>query len=1410
MFIKKLKKYAVAGIVASMMISSTAGAAGVDGNVGVTETTQQETVDADDKGEVEQTKDAVEEKSEEQTTEEVKSQTSDDKDTTTIELGDDDVTTEEVTTEAAKTEEVTTEAEKTEEEETPAAVKPVDQGKKKIGDAEPVDFTENGEYELTFDQFELAFEKSAEEDGATSTVNEDGSVSINYSRQYGQAFFKLPDGINSRRIKEIKVLSENANGSITLKVLPKPGDDSLQNDYCQWGQIEFDKYKGLDFGYISLLNMKDGTNTADFTKVIITLQDEPEIEIEGDVVSAKLSDLDYQDFGDVEVSDDAITYKGSYKSVFFKIPSDINPSLIGKIEIKGVENFKYKLMSPDQFNSDDKWGDGLVGMKESPVFTGIDGLDIGYIVIMSGNELVGEDDYGTLSLDNEIEFTVLPSQEIQTDIPNLKDTVVSDEKGIGSDGYVGCCLGSNYITDEKIVALIKKHFNAISLENELKPDSLLTGANETLVTDPVLGIEVPKKLTFTTPDGMLDQILEWNKEDGVDIKVRGHVLTWHSQTPTWFFREGYKEDGEYVKPEVMNKRHEWYIREVMKHYFAADSKYKDLFYGWDVVNEACSDGSGTFRSATENSEWAAIYGTGTKVGDTLEAPDYIINAFRYANKYAPKSLELYYNDYNDCQAGKVEVIEALLRSVKAHEKDATDPTRITGFGMQGHHEIDSPSKARIKECIARYGAIVDKVQVTELDIKSSQGYDGSAAMRPAEETRTGHRYKDIYQAYVEADQEAKGAFDVNGFTVWGVSDKYSWLNDFNGAGGGSNGRPQSPLLFDKQYQAKPAFYGIVDPDTLDPYINQVNAFETKDGSFISGKTYTFSEDDVNVDFIPVWSDGVFKTKISVTGVTLDDILRVTVYFAGDDGVIKKAAVEKDAFTADGDAFVAEASIEGDVSVNGKAKFDIVADIDDKTFAYNDVKLNQEDSTEFYADVTFKPYELIKNGTAIVDGKEGAIWNDVEALPLTINLGAAETTKADAKLLWDEENLYLYMDVEDSVLNKDSGNAWEQDSIEVFIDENNGKTTGYEADDKQYRINYDNETSFNGTNCKADNMQSVAVVTEKGYAIEAAFKWTDVEIKANDNIGLELQINDAGESGSRLGTLSLFDTSGNGYQNTAVFGTVGLSDVKAEGEDVVEDKKDDDKKDDDKKDDDKKDTTVTPSPSPSPTPAADDKKDDQKQDVVEDISEISKGCSAEAADKLITETASTEDVKGADIKPLQPKLSKAAKTSEKISWSKVKDAAKYVVYGAETGKNNKYAKVAETTKTNATQKKLKKGKQYSYMVVALDKDGKVISASKTIKVVTTGGKYTNVKKIKLSSKKKVSLKKGKTSKIKAKAVKKSKKLKLKSSKLTYVSSNTKVATVSSKGKITAKKKGSCTITIYAENGVKKTVKVKVKK
>ena len=56
---------------------------------------------------------------------------------------------------------------------------------------------------------------------------------------------------------------------------------------------------------------------------------------------------------------------------------------------------------------------------------------------------------------------------------------------------------------------------------------------------------------------------------------------------------------------------------------------------------------------------------------------------------------------------------------------------------------------------------------------------------------------------------------------------------------------------------------------------------------------------------------------------------------------------------------------------------------------------------------------------------------------------------------------MYATVKDPVLNKDSGEEYQQDSLEVFIDEDNGKTASYGDDDKQYRIIYENKQSFIG-------------------------------------------------------------------------------------------------------------------------------------------------------------------------------------------------------------------------------------------------------------------------------------------------------------------------------------------------------------
>lgn len=110
---------------------------------------------------------------------------------------------------------------------------------------------------------------------------------------------------------------------------------------------------------------------------------------------------------------------------------------------------------------------------------------------------------------------------------------------------------------------------------------------------------------------------------------------------------------------------------------------------------------------------------------------------------------------------------------------------------------------------------------------------------------------------------------------------------------------------------------------------------------------------------------------------------------------------------------------------------------------------------------------------------------------------------------------------------------------MFIDEDNGKTASYGEDDKQYRINYTNEQSFNGKKCLAENVKSATKTIDGGYVVEAAFKWTDIKPANGTKIGLEFQINDA-KDGKRIGTLSWYDETGMGWSGSNVYGTVELT------------------------------------------------------------------------------------------------------------------------------------------------------------------------------------------------------------------------------------------------------------------------------
>lgn len=190
----------------------------------------------------------------------------------------------------------------------------------------------------------------------------------------------------------------------------------------------------------------------------------------------------------------------------------------------------------------------------------------------------------------------------------------------------------------------------------------------------------------------------------------------------------------------------------------------------------------------------------------------------------------------------------------------------------------------------------------------------------------------------------------------------------------------------------------------------------------------------------------------------------------------------------------------------------------------------------------------------------------------------------------------------------------------------------------------------------------------------------------------------------------------------------------------------------------------------------------------------------------------KDFKGSKFATLSLRVTKSTKTTNKLKWNKVKDANGYVIFASKCGKQLEKVKTITNKKTTSWKHtKLKKGTYYKYVVVAyktVDSKQVTLSTSKMIHVPTTGGKYADIKSLKVN-KTSIALRKNKTYKLKVTQVKKTNKKIKNHRKISFESSNTKIATVSSKGKIKAKKKGNCYIYVYAQNGVYKKVKVTVK-
>ena len=302
----------------------------------------------------------------------------------------------------------------------------------------------------------------------------------------------------------------------------------------------------------------------------------------------------------------------------------------------------------------------------------------------------------------------------------------------GGDGFkdhmgpyfrLGTGVGGYEINNSVAQEFIKKNYNSITCENEMKPDSIIKSVN---------GDEVEISLSSA------NNILKFAEENC--IGVRGHTFVWYSQTPTYFFQDNH----EFVSKERMNKR----LESMIKNTFAQiKSDYPDLqLHSYDVCNELFVNDGGGMRPEN-NSNWVRVYGEGNT--------EFVVNAFKYARQYAPDDCKLYLNDYNEYISAKT---DDLINMAKTIMKEGD---YIDGIGMEAHLDSSYPSASEFETAVKQFESLGLDIQITELDITNSTGTNGKL-------------YPQIFEVAM------KHAKNISCVTLSGTTDERIWRYNENG------------------------------------------------------------------------------------------------------------------------------------------------------------------------------------------------------------------------------------------------------------------------------------------------------------------------------------------------------------------------------------------------------------------------------------------------------------------------------------------------------------------------------------------------------------------------------------------------------------------------------------------------------
>ncbi|WP_169949361.1 endo-1,4-beta-xylanase [Microbispora sp. H11081] len=627
--------------------------------------------------------------------------------------------------------------------------------------------------------------------------------------------------------------------------------------------------------------------------------------------------------------------------------------------------------------------------------------------------------------------------------------------------------------------LLLKHFGGVTPGNDLKWD-----ATE------------PREGEFSFAEG--DYLVDYAVRHG--LTFRGHTLAWHSQTPDWVFKDGDRDLTSSAQDKAL------LLNRLENHVKTLVGRYKGKIAIWDVVNEVIDENQ---PDGLRRSKWFQITGL-----------DFIRTAFRVARQTDP-AAKLFINDYNTEFPRKRQALYDLVKKLKA------EGVPIDGVGHQLHLNIEQPPAAEVEATVEKFATLPVDQQITELDVSVYPDFVSTWDSIPAEVlAEQGYRYKELFDVFRRHQSR------ISSVTLWGLADDDTWLSTFPIT------RLNAPLPFDDELQAKPAYWGIVDPAQLPPLVRRLEAPAATpkvDGG--RDPEWDLLPDvpiarvgQVSAGFQARSSDKWLYVLAEVRDPSADRGDRVTFTVGGKPYVIGRegrphgveAAVKK---TPGGYRVEARLPLGSDVGV-------VVTDASGGS------------ETSWTGTVTAVP--AVKLTTAprrqpVVDGVVDRVWADAPEVRTATWIQGTSGATARVRALWNGGTLYLLAQVADSALSEQPANVWEQDSVEFFVDPGNGKTRGYGDDDGQYRVSFSGRTSVGGTFDAAgvkDNLTAAAKVVPGGYVVEAAVRMPTVTLEDGTLIGFDVQVNDA-TGAARTSAATWSDATGQGYRDTSHWGVLRL-------------------------------------------------------------------------------------------------------------------------------------------------------------------------------------------------------------------------------------------------------------------------------